>query len=93
MSEAEDELFAQIQKVLDFISNNYVASNNSYITATNLSQHFLQLSNLPISAKKFSVLMTLILNNSEINIFNIKRKYIKTGTVYVGIKPIDQNGN
>ena len=93
IGETEDELFAQIQKVLDFISNNYVASNNSYITATNLSQHFLQLSNLPISAKKFSLLMTLILNNSEMNIFNIKRKYIKTGTVYVGIKPIDQNGN
>ena len=37
--------------------------------------------------------MTLILNNSEINIFNIKRKYIKTGTVYIDIKPIDQNGN
>ena len=37
--------------------------------------------------------MTLILNSSEINIFNIKRKYIKTGTVYVGIKPINQNSN
>ena len=93
MSETKDELFAQIQKVLDFISNNNIASNNGYITVTNLSQHFLQLSNLPISAKKFSLLMTLILNNSEMNIFNIKRKYIKTGTVYVGIKPIDQNGN
>lgn len=32
--------------------------------------------------------MTLILNNSKINIFNIKRKYIKTDTVYVGIKSI-----
>ena len=52
MDEIEDELFAQIQKVLDFISNNYVASNNSYITVTNLSQHFLQLSNLLISVKK-----------------------------------------
>ena len=38
---AEDEEFAQtqeyLQKVLDFISNNYVASNDNYITATNLS--------------------------------------------------------
>ena len=37
--------------------------------------------------------MTLILNNSEINIFNIRRKYIRTGTVYVGIKPVDQNNS
>ena len=95
LGEKEDESFAKeqeyLQEVLNFLSYNYVASDKDYITATDLRQYFLQfnhLSNSPITASKFGMLMTSILNNPEINIFNIKRIKIKSGNAYFGIKQI-----
>jgi hypothetical protein len=89
----EDELFIKeqenIQLIINFLTHNYVASTYKYITATELRHQFTQYyHNFVLSASKFGALMSLIINNPDINPFNIKRKKKRTGNVYFGLKLI-----
>ncbi len=89
----EDEYFAKkqeyLQFVINFISHNYITKNDSYITAEDLKKQFLEYYlNITISAKKFGMFMTEIINTPEINTLSIQRKKGRTGNVYVGIKSI-----
>ncbi len=77
------------QKILIFIANNYIASSDSYITATRLRETFIKQNNF-ISAVKFGKIMTYIINDKEINKFNIKRKRVKSGNAYARIKQINE---
>jgi hypothetical protein len=88
----EDELFIKeqdaIEQILYFLTHNYVASNYKYVSATDLRHHFLGYVNIQLSASKFGALMSLIINNPDINPFNIKRKKKRIGNVYFGLKLI-----
>ncbi len=77
-----------IHKILNFLSHNYIANNNNYITATNLRNHFMQYNNTLITATKFGKLMTIIIN-LEISKLNIKKKKIKISIVYFSLQQIN----
>jgi len=89
----ENEYFTKkqeyLQLIINFITHNYITKNDSYITAEDLRKQFLEYYlNVAISAKKFGMFMTEIINTPEINTLSIQRKKGRTGNVYVGIKSI-----
>ena len=77
-----------IQEMFDFLNTFYTFSK-SHVTAYDLKQHFLSYLNISkeeMSEKRFSTLMTTIINNSDLNSFDITRKALRSDTSYRGIK-------